>query len=137
MPTRKLTDTEIAIRICPRRLRWPESATSVVWTAAHRCIDALQDVGRKLDCSFTEATSGIACRRDQALRKLVNFQPFEIAEKALTENIDALERLSYRDPQQVQMHQTLTQARDDLREGVEATKRPVRERCKMREGTPV
>ncbi len=51
----------------------------------------------------------------------------------MSESIGSLERLSYRDPQQVKMLQTLTQALKDLREGVKATKRLVRERCKVRE----
>ncbi len=71
------------------------------------------------------------------MTQLANFKPFEIAEKALSDNISSLERLDYRDPHQVQMLQTLTQARKDLREGVEATKRLVRERCKIREGATV
>ncbi len=40
--------------------------------------------------------------------QLANFKPFEIAEKALNESIGSLERLSDRDPHQVQMLQTLT-----------------------------
>ena len=35
--------------------------------------------------------------------KLANFRPLEIAEQALTNNINALERLSDPDPQQAQM----------------------------------
>ena len=65
--------------------------------------------------------------------KLANFRPFDIADKALSENIVALERLSNRDPEQVQMLQKLTQALQDLQEGIEATRRMVLERCKMRE----
>jgi hypothetical protein len=29
MPTHKLTDLQIAIRIVPKRLRWPESGSTV------------------------------------------------------------------------------------------------------------
>jgi hypothetical protein len=75
---------------------------------------------RKVDAACLKAeedlelnASGIAHRRaefcDQALRTLLNFRPFEIAEKALSENIDALVRLSNRGPEQVQMLQKLTQ----------------------------
>ena len=67
----------------------------------------------------------------------MNFSAFEIAEKALSENIVALERLSHRDPEQAQMLQKLTQALHDLREGIEATRRMLLERCKMREGVSV
>lgn len=146
MTTRKLSDTEIAIRIVPKRLRWPESGSSIAWTKAHDCVDAFQDVIRKVDLGCLEAeqsrelfAGGIARRRaelcDQALRNLVNFQPFEIAKKRLTENIDALESLSNRDPEQVQLLEKLTQALRDLREGIEATRRMVREQCKVRESS--
>ena len=70
---------------------------------------------------------------DQAMTKLINFRPSDIAEKALAENIDALERLTDRDTEQVQMHDKLKQALRDLQEGVEATKRMLMERCKVRE----
>lgn len=100
MAKHKLTDTEIAIRICPKRMRWPASGTSVAWTKAHDCVDAFQDVIRKVDLGCLEAehdrepsAGGIARRRgelcDQALRKLVNLPAFEIAERALFENIVA------------------------------------------------
>jgi hypothetical protein len=148
MATHKLTDIEIAIRVCPKRVRWPKSDSSIGWTKAHACVDALQNLVRNVDLGCLEAeqdrelsAGGIARRRaelcDQALKKLVNFQPFEIAKKRLTENSDALERLSHRDPEEVQMLQKLTRAFHDLREGIEATKRMVLDRCKMREGAVV
>ena len=144
MPTHKLSDIEIAVRVVPTRLRWPETGTTIAWTRAHDCVDALQDLVRNLDVACLKAeqdrqlsAGGIARRRaelcDQALRKLANFRSFDIAEKALSENIVALERLSSRDPEQVQMLQKLTQALHDLREGIEATRRMVLDRCKMRE----
>ncbi len=144
MPKPKLSSMAIAIRICPKSLRWPESGTSTTWTRVHDYVGALRHLVRKVDlaCSEVEengelSASGIARRRaeicDQALRKLVNFPAFEAAEKALTENINVLERLSERNPEQVQMLQTLKQALADLREGVPATQRLMRERCKMRE----
>jgi hypothetical protein len=43
------------------------------------------------------------------------------------ENIEALERLSHRDPKQAQMLQMLIQAREELAEGVEATKRLIQD----------
>jgi hypothetical protein len=61
---------------------------------------------------------------------------FEIAEKAVTENIDALERLSDRDPERANAPET-DNALKDLQEGVEATRRMLLERCKMREGVSV
>ncbi len=142
----RLSNLQIAIRVCPKRLRWFERGATTAWTKAHECVDALQDLVRDVDVNCIEveqnpdlSVSAIARRRaeicDQTLSKLVDFLPFEIAEKAVTENIDALERLSELDAQQVQMHKNLTKALADLREGVEATKRLVRERCKMREST--
>lgn len=84
------------------------------------------------------SAGGIARRRaklcDQALRTLANFRPFDIAQKALSENIVALETLNYRSPEQVKMLQKVTQALPHLQEGIEATRRMVLERCKMREG---
>ncbi len=140
----KLTDTEIAIRIVPKHLRFPESGTSVAWSTAHHCVNAFKHLVRKVDlaCSEVEenaalSVTGITRRRaeicDQALRKLANFPAFETAEKALIANIEALERLSERNPEQVQMLQMLKQALTDLREGIPATQRMVQERCKVRE----
>jgi hypothetical protein len=102
---------------------------------------ALQDFVRSVDTACIEveqsrelSPGAIARRRaevcDQALRKLVNFSAFEIAENALSENIVALERLSNRDPEQVQMLRKLTQALHDLPEGIDATRRMLLERCK-------
>ncbi len=148
MLTLQLTDVQIDARIVPTHLRWPESGTSTVWTTAHHCVDALKHLVRRVDLACFEAeedpehsASGIARRRaeicDQALRKLLNFAAFETAGRALSENVDALERLPDCDPEQAQMLQKLKQALKDLREGVEATKRLVRERCKVREGVSV
>jgi hypothetical protein len=145
MTSHKLSDVEIQVRVVPKHLRWPENGSSVVWTKAHTCVDALQKLVRSLDLACVEAeqshelSAGAVARRrvelcEQALRKLVNFSAFEIAEKALSENIVAMERRSDRDPEQVQMLQELTQALHDLREGIEATRCMVLERCKMREG---
>lgn len=140
----KLTDIEIAVRIVPTRVRWPATGTSVAWTRAQSCVDALQDLVRKVDVACLEAeqnrqfsATAIARRRaelcDRALSELANFRSFEIAEKALSENIDALERLSDQNHQQIEMHRKLTQALRDLREGIEATRRMVMDRCRMRE----
>jgi hypothetical protein len=145
MGIQKVSDAQIAITIVPKRARWPEPRTGSVWAAAHCCVDAWHNLIRKvdLDCAEAEqdrelAAGGIAHRRaelcDQAMTKLANFRLLEIAEKALINNINALERLSDRDPEQGQMHQKLTRALEDLRAGIEATRRMVQERCKMREG---
>ena len=126
-------------------MRWPQSGASVAWTKAQYSVDVLQDLVRSLDIACVEAeqsrelSAGAVVRRraelcDQALRKLLNFAAFEIAEKALSENIVALESLSNRNPEQAQMLQKMMQALHDLREGIEATRRMVLERCKMCEG---
>ena len=67
------------------------------------------------------------------MTKLASFTPLQIAEKAVTENIDLLDRLTDQDSKEAQMHQKLTKALQDLREGVAATKRVLLERCKMGE----
>ncbi len=144
METHRLSNIQIKVRIVPKHVRWPERSSSVSWTKAHACVDALQELVRRLDVACVEveqtrelSAGGIARRRaelcDQALRKLVNFKPFGIAEKTLTQNIDELERLSDRSPEQAQMLQKLAQARNDLQEGIEATRRMVLDRCRMRE----
>jgi hypothetical protein len=144
MLTHKLTDTEIKVRIVPKRLRWPPPSTHIAWTKAHDCVDALQNLVRKVDLGCLDAerdrkspASSIARRRtevcDKAMTELVSFRLFQIAEKVVTEKIDLLERRTSVDAQQAQMQQNLAKALADLREGIEATKRMVLERCKMRE----
>jgi hypothetical protein len=148
MTSHKLSDVEIQVRVVPKHLRWPERGLSVAWSKAHDCVDALQDLVRSVDTACIEAeqshelSAGAIARRraelcEQALRKLVNFAAFEVAEKALSENIVALQELSDRDPQQAQVLHELTQALHDLREGIEATRRMVLDRYKVREGVSV
>ncbi len=143
MVTHKLSENEIAIRIVPQHARWPESSTSVAWTQAHTCVNSLKDFIRKVDfdCSEVEqdrelSPSAIHQRRaqiyDRSMMRLANFRPFHIAEKALIENIDALERLADRDPEQAEMLQKLTKALAELREGIPASRRMLADRCKTR-----
>ncbi len=145
MPTHSLNENAIQVRVVPRRLRWLAPGTTIAWTKAHACVDALQDFVRNVDLRCREAeqdrelaAGAIARRRttigDEAMSELANFRLFEIAERALTANIDALERLSDRDPEQAQMLERLKQALTDLREGIPATRRMVRDRCEIREG---
>ncbi len=137
----KVSEAQIAITVVPRRVRWPGPEAGTAWAAAHRCVDAWHEFVRKLDRDCTEAeqnsdlsASAIARRRDQlcdqAMSELARFRPFEIAEEALISNIAARESLSDPDPQQAKMHDKLRQALRDLREGVEATRRMLLERCK-------
>jgi hypothetical protein len=143
MTSYKLSESQIAITVVPRSVRWPEPNAAAVWVLAHCCVSALRDVVRSADAACLEAeqdsecsASAIARRRaeicDQALRKLANFAAFEAAEKALIANIEALERLNYRDPEQVQTLEKLKRALTDLREGISATQRMLEERCKAR-----
>ena len=144
MISKRLTDTAIKVRIVPRRLRWPPPGTDIAWTKAHDCVDALQNLVRKVDFDCLEAeqhressASSIARRRtefcDKAMAELATFGPLQIAEKVMTEKIDLLKTQTGVDAQQAQMQQNLTRALADLREGVEATKRMVKERCKISE----
>jgi hypothetical protein len=68
---------------------------------------------------------------------MVNFRAFDVAQKALPENINTLQRLTAPDAQQSQMHQTMSKALEDLEEGLQATRRMVLDRCKMRESASV
>jgi hypothetical protein len=99
-----------------------------------------------LDCVEAEQNEELSaesinrCREkicEAALSKLADFGPFAIAEKALTENIRGLERLSDRDPKQVEMLDKLKRALGELREGVQATRRMILDRGKMRQGVLV
>jgi hypothetical protein len=125
-------------------VRWLEPSAASAWARAHDCVDALQDLVRAVDhdCFQVEQNrefSADATRKrraaicDAALGKLSNFGRLEIAEKALTESVDALERLSDRNQEQVEMHETLKRALRDLPEGIDATRRMVQQRCKARE----
>ncbi len=69
MPKRRLTDTEIAIRIVPKHLRWPESSRTIAWTKAHACVDALKDFVRKVDfdCAEVEETEELSAAAIRSL----------------------------------------------------------------------
>jgi hypothetical protein len=147
MKIQKLSDLEIKVRIVPTRVRWPEADAGGAWSKAHQCVCALEDLVRYVDDSCLEVEqkrlSSSELRESRAaicyhaMAKLVNFRAFEVAERALCENINALERLDSRNPNQVHMLDKLRQAQRDLNEGIEATRRMVKDRCKMREGVPV
>jgi hypothetical protein len=217
---KQLTDTEIAMRIVPTRLRWPspETAKTIAWDRLREAVDLLHGLVRAVDNNCQQAEQdidlspeGIARRRTelgrQALTELANFKPLQIAEKAALENLDYLEKKmvdlpqpptnvadvalaqeirqyvrgqkspidfaakSMSDPrvlsailnapaflsglgdtewnmvrerartamhpEQAQMQKWLMKARDELREGVAATKRMLLERCEMGEEKPI
>jgi hypothetical protein len=148
MPDQRLSENLIKISIVPRQVRWPERTATPAWAKAHDYVDALQDLVRDVDVGCLRAEQNnefssdtIRKRRaaicDAALNRLSNFGRLEIAKRALTESVDALERLSDRNQEQVEMLETLKRALLDLREGVEATRRMVQERCKAREHVSV
>jgi hypothetical protein len=144
MASQKLSENQINIRIVPKRVRWPEASFATTWAMAHGCVDALQELVRNVDADCLQVEqnkdlSASAIRRhrseicDKAMAKLASFQRFDVAEKAMVDNIDLLERLSDPDPQRAQVRDKLKEALRDLREGVEATRRLAQERCKVRE----
>jgi hypothetical protein len=94
-----MTDTEIAMRIVPTRLRWPpaEIAKTIAWDRLREAVDLLHGLVRAVDNNCQQAEQdidlsleGIARRREalghQALSELANFKPFQIAEKAALDN---------------------------------------------------
>jgi hypothetical protein len=145
----RLSENLIAISIVPQHVaRWLERGTTPAMTSAYDCVVAFKDLVRAADLESLQveqnrelSAEAIRKRRsmicDKAMTKLANFKAFHVAEKALIDEINRLERLSDPDPQQAQMRDKLNQALRDLREGVEATRRLVQERCKIRERASV
>jgi hypothetical protein len=138
----RLTDIQIAARIVPTHVRWPKDNKGV-WSELHNCVDSFRGLVRRVDencCQIERETAPreIAVRRNElgtrTLTVLANFSPFESAEKAASEMINSLERQAECTPEQVQMYESLVKARSELHEGVNATRRVVVERCKMRHG---
>lgn len=102
--TRRLTVTELAARVVPTAIRWPsrEVGKTIAWQRLHDAVEALRGLVRVVDDGCIQAeqdqdlsSDGIARRRKalahQALSELEQFKPFQIAERAVTENIDYLE----------------------------------------------
>ena len=131
--THKLTDLGIAILIVPTTLRWPTSEVAA-WGRLRDGVDALRDMLRALDnaCQRVERDHRLQpqeVRRhrtelgERALRQLADFKPVLTAERAINENFDKLEP---------KMQTLLMKALGELREGVDAARRAVVERCQMR-----
>jgi hypothetical protein len=142
MQAQKLSDLQIKICIVPRRVRWPDEQSSPGWAAAQNCVRSFESLIRDVDnaCLQVEQDkelSGPAVRHqraltcDRALGKLIEFRPLQVAERALSEDINALERLSERNLKQSEMLRQLKVALSDLQEGIEATRRMVLDRCDM------
>jgi len=145
--SRPLTDLDIAVRVVPTVLRWPD-ANKGVWRTLRDCVQSLHALGRRLDERCMEVERDTALDRKSierqrnelgsaALLELSSFKPFQIADKAASEEINLLEQQPYRTAQEVQAYNALIKARADLREGIPATRRLVLERCKMRERAAV
>ena len=73
---------------------------------------------------------------NEALKKLANFRPFDIAEQAATKEIEKLQnREDLLTSQEAQAKQKLMTALDQLRGGLAGAERLLLERCKMHEGS--
>lgn len=140
--TKRLTDNEIAIRIVPTHLRWPHAGTSIVWRRLHECVQQLHQFARATDNDCTEIEQRRELSRDEieqhrtvvgqeALKKLADFRPFDIAKQAATKEIEALEKREDLTPQEAQAKHKLAKGLDELRAGIAATERLLLERCKM------
>jgi hypothetical protein len=134
MLTQRLSEVAINARIVPRRVRWPGAGADPAWAAAHGCVHAYENVVRDAEsrCMAVEQNlAGDALRhrrveiREKALAKLVDFRPLEVAQKALSERIRALESLDNRTPEQVKTLQQQKQALGDLQNGIDSTRRAV------------
>ena len=142
---KRLSDTEIQIRIVPKHLRWPAANAGPVWYRLHECVKQLHSFVRAVDNNCDEIETKADLGRDgidrdraefgyQALRELANFKPLNIAKQAATREIGLLQKSGESlTSEQVHFKQILTKAVEELRAGVSATERLVLERCKLRE----
>ena len=107
----RLSENLIAISIVPQYVaRWIERGTTPAWTSAHDCVDAFKGLVREVDLACLQieenkefSSDAIRRRRveicDKAIAKLDNFKAFYVAERAIVDEINLLERRSYRDAQ--------------------------------------
>jgi hypothetical protein len=142
--TKRLTDNEIAIRIVPTHQRWPKAETSIAWRRLHECVQQLHDFARNVDNSCIKIEQKRDLGRDEiarlrtdagqeALKKLANFRPLNIAKQVVTKEIDSLEKREDLIPQETQAKQKFMKAMDEMLGGIAATERLLLERCSMRE----
>jgi len=103
MPSHRLTENEILMRVVAKRLNWLEAGTTIAWSRLHEAVDALHGLCRAVDnnCLQTEqnidlSPDGVARRRTelgrQALTELASFKAFKTAEKATLNDIEFLEK---------------------------------------------
>jgi hypothetical protein len=143
---KRLTECDIAVRIVPTHLRWPEAATSIAWARLHECVQQLHEFARIVDNDCTEAQQTTGLSRDEierarieigheALKKLANFRSFNIAEQAARKEIDILEKREGLGADEARAKRELVKARDELRAGIAATERLLLDICKERVGS--
>ncbi len=102
--TKRLSDTEIAVRVVPTVLRWPPAgvARTIAWDRLRDCVDAMRGLARAVDNNCAEgeqdqdlSPEGIRRRRtkvgQQALAELADLKPIKLAEKAVANNLALLE----------------------------------------------
>ncbi|WIW43854.1 hypothetical protein ML401_20250 [Bradyrhizobium sp. 62B] len=144
---RHLSQNEIAIRIVPTHLRWPDASTSVVWRQLHECVLQFYEFARAFDDDCLEieqskvfSSNEIVRRRAEAgreaIRQLAGFRPFESASSAVTREVERLHRREDLTPQESEAKQKLIKALDDLRGGLAAVERLLLERSKLRQISP-
>lgn len=145
MATPRLSSAALAIRIVPQRMRWPKRGASPAWAAAHDCVHAFENIVRDVESEIIaleedkgRSIDSIRRRRveicENALARLVDFRPFEAAQRALCERVRVLESLENRTPDEMKALQDYKQARTDLSRGVDASKRTVEEISKATGG---
>ncbi|MCK1570792.1 hypothetical protein [Bradyrhizobium sp. 174] len=144
--TKRLTKNEIAVRIVPTHLRWPEAGASLLWRRLHECVQQLHEFARAVDDNCCEIEQGREVSRDEivrhraeigheALMKLAAFGPFQIAKQAASKEIETLQKREDLTSQEAQGKQRLMMAMDELRDGIAAMERLLRERCKVSAGS--
>lgn len=144
--TKRLTQNEIAVRIVPTHLRWPEAGASLVWRRLHECVRQLQEFVRAVDNDCLEFDQARELSRDEivrhrteigheALKKLAAFRPFQIAKQAVSKEIETLQKREDLTSQEAQGKHRLMMAMDELRAGIAAMERLLLERCKMSAGS--
>lgn len=101
---RKITDTEINLRIMPTASRWPspETARTIAWDRLRDCTKGLRDMAHALEigCQAAEADPDLspegrkrrkATLGAKALAELEQYKPFLLAEKAALNDINHIE----------------------------------------------
>ncbi|MCK1354640.1 hypothetical protein IVB56_27220 [Bradyrhizobium sp. CW7] len=142
--TKRMTETEIRIRIVPTHLRWPSADTNSVWRRLHECVHKMHDLARAVDvnCSCIEekrtlGPNEIERRRTEVVQeartKLANFGPLDVARRAVAAELNSMQSRSDLTLQDAQTKEKLTKVLKELEAGVAATERLLLERCELRD----